>query len=306
MLKQWFYIAQVALLTVGGLHLLLLTATEAWRGRDINSVMLVLWIVGGLFSAIVLNFAINARSFLLIVPPTAILLVRRLEAMRGNLLTTGRMVWPLIPAVAISLSLAVADYQLASSARTAAGQIVAGYKPAGHQLWFEGHGGFQYYMEMAGGQPIDVERSSLQPGDFVVIPKLGGRVSLPPGAVGWVESQVFVFNPIYCWMNLMGGSSGGMAGFYGANFGPVPFAFGKLTPQYYFILKVFSHVQYFTQLANPQEVQAGANPSVPQILYRSEPWTIVSQPEVMNRVRLASQLERGGKSEKPSCSTGML
>ena len=295
MSKQWFYIFQVALLMSGGLHLLLLTATEAWRGREITTLVLVLWIISGLFSAIVLNFAINARSFLLIVPPAAILLVRRLEATRGNLLTTGWMVWPLIPAVAIAFSLAVADYRLANSARTAADQIVADYKPADHQLWFEGHGGFQYYMEMAGGQPIDVERSWLQPGDFVVIPQLGAHVSFPPGTVGWVESVVF--NP-FSWMNLMGGSRGGAAGFYGANFGPVPFAIGKLPAQCYSVVKVFSHVQYITQPANPQEVKAGDVPSFPTISFRSEPVTFVSQPEAMHLARLAAQLERAGEIEE--------
>jgi len=49
-------------------------------------------------------------------------------------------------------------------------------------MWFEGHGAFQYYMEKLGGQPMDVERSLLQPGDVVVVPWIGSRVPFPAGA----------------------------------------------------------------------------------------------------------------------------
>jgi hypothetical protein len=33
LMKHWDYLLQVALLTAGGLHLLLLVAAEAWRGE---------------------------------------------------------------------------------------------------------------------------------------------------------------------------------------------------------------------------------------------------------------------------------
>ncbi len=295
MYKHWYYLLWVALLTAGGLHLLLLTAQEGWRGRDINSAMLALWIIGGLFSAIVLNFAVNARSFLLIVPAAAILLVRRLKAARGNPVADGWLLWPLIPAAAIALSVAAADDQLANSGRTAAEQITAKYKSASHQLWFEGHGAFQYYMEKLGGQPIDVERSLLQPGDVVVVPETGTYSTLPPGSVGWVED--LEFSP-FSWMNLMGGTESGVAGFYGANWGPVPFAFGKLPTQPYDLVRVFSRVQFNTQPANPREVRAGNLPSFSGITFSAEdkegfPWKL----EAIKQDQLVSQLEMDGKVE---------
>ena len=46
---------------------------------------MALWIVSGLFSTTVLNFTVNARSFLLVVPPAAILLVRRLRPITATL-----------------------------------------------------------------------------------------------------------------------------------------------------------------------------------------------------------------------------
>ena len=292
-LRHWYYLLQVALLTAGGMHLLLLAVAEVWQRRDINSGMLALWIVSGFFSATVLNFAVNARSFLLIVPAAAILLVRRLEAIRGKSMAGGWLLWPLIPAAGISLSVAMADYQLASSGRTAAEQIAAKYKPAGHQMWFVGHGVFQYYMEKLGGQPIDVERSLLQPGDTVVDTEIGTYIPFPPGSVGWVEG--LGFSP-FSWMNLMGSTENGAAGFYGANFGPVPFAIGKLPHQDYFVVKVFSRMQFNTQPSNPREVQAGDVPSFSSISFATDDKIPFSgKPEAMEQVKLAGQLEAEGK-----------
>lgn len=296
MYKHWYYLLQILLLATGGLHLLLLTAQEAWRGRDINSAMLALWIISGLFSAIALNFAVNARSFLLIVPAAAILLVRRLKATRGNSVAGGWLLWPLMPTAAIALSLSIADYELANSGRMAAEQITAKYKSANHQLWFEGHGAFQYYMEKLGGLPIDVERSLLQPGDTVVVPETGTYSSLPPGSVGWVE--YLEFSP-FSWMNLMGGTENGVAGFYGANWGPVPFAFGKLPTQPYDLVRVFSRVQFNTQPANPQEVEAGDVPSFTTVstsIKGDSSFPVNS--EAMTRIQLATRCENEGKIEE--------
>ncbi len=180
--KHWYYLLQVALLTAGGLHVLLLAGAETWRRRDAITVTLALWIVGVTCFATVLNWTVNARSFLPLVPAAAILLTRRLKASRGNFTTDSRLLWPLIPAAVIALGVAAADYQLAGSARTAATQVLAKYRSAGHIVWFEGHGAFQYYMEKLGGQPIDFERSLLQPGDIAVVPWFGSRVPFPPGA----------------------------------------------------------------------------------------------------------------------------
>ena len=287
---------QVMLLTVGGLHLLFLTGVETWHKRDINSVMLALWIISGLFSAIVLNFAVNARSFLLIVPAAAILLVRRLGATRGNPVAGGWLLWPLIPSAAIALGITAADYQLANSARTAATLIVAKYKSSSRQLWFQGHWGFQYYMEKLGGQPIDVERSLLQPGDIVVVSEISAYNTLPAGSVGWIED--LKISP-FSWMNLMDTSKSGAAGFYGAYAGPVPFAIGILPLQYYDLVRVFSRLQFNAQPANPREVQAGGLPSFSSTSVLVKDKTVSKMnPEAMKQFQVACQLEANGKIEE--------
>jgi len=296
LMNHWGFLLQIAFLCAGGLHLLLLTAAEVLQRRSIQSVVLAFWIGSGLFSAIVLNFAINARSLLLVVPAAAILLVRRLEAARGNPVARNWWLWPLIPASAITLSLVFADYQLAGSARTAAEQIAAKYKPAGRQMWFEGHGAFQYYMEKLGGLPIDVERSLLQPGDIVIVPEIGIITPFPPGSVGWVDHVRYT---PFSWMNLMGSTENGAAGFYGANSGPVPFAVGKVPDQPYSVVRVFSRVQYDTQPANPQEVQAGDLPSYPNISFAVEDEPMLpGKPEAREEVQLARRCKEDGKIEE--------
>ena len=296
LMKHWGFLIQAVLLTAGGLHLLLLVMAETWRRRDAVTIILVLWSIGVIYFATVLNWTVNVRSFLPVVPAVAILLVRRLGATRENPVAGGGLLWPLIPAAAITLSIAMADYQLANSARTAAEQVTSKYKSTSHQIWFEGHGAFQYYMEKLGGLPIDVERSLLQPGDTVVVPEIGIYIPLPPDSVGWVEHLRYAPPS---WMNLMGGTEHGAAGFHGAICGPVPFIFGKLPEQLYFVVKVFSRVQWNSQPTNPREVRAGDGPSFSGISFQAEnAMTFVSQPEVMNQVQLAAQLEAEGKIEE--------
>jgi len=296
LMKHWGFLIQAVLLTAGGLHLLLLVMAETWRRRDAVTIILALWSIGVIYFATVLNWTVNVRSFLPVVPAVAILLVRRLGATRENSVAGGWLLWPLIPAAAITLSIAMADYQLANSARTAAEQVTSKYKSTSHQIWFEGHGAFQYYMEKLGGLPIDVERSLLQPGDTVVVPEIGIYIPLPPDSVGWVEHLRYAPPS---WMNLMGGTEHGAAGFHGAICGPVPFIFGKLPEQLYFVVKVFSRVQWNSQPTNPREVRAGDGPSFSGISFQAEnAMTFVSQPEVMNQVQLAAQLEAEGKIEE--------
>ena len=296
-MKHWDFRLQVMLLTAAGLHLLLLTGAEAWQGRrDIISLTLMLWIASVLIFATVLNWTVSARSFLPVVPAAAILLVRRLKATRENLVRSHWLLWPLVPAAAVTLSVVLAHYQLANSARTAAKQIAVKYKSTNHTLWFEGHHGYQYYMEKFGGQHVDVERSLLLPGDMVVVARLGGSVALPPGSVGLVENILLSLDS---WMNLQASDEHTAAGFYSSIFGPIPFALGRPPPQLYFVVKVFRRVQYNSQPANPREVEAGAVPHFPTpSALLGDIATFSNSPVALEQIRLARQFEKEGKIEE--------
>jgi hypothetical protein len=296
LMNHWDFLLQVMILTGGGLLLVVLVATEAWERRDIITVVLVFWILSGLLFAIVLNWTISARSFLPIVPAVVILLVRRLGRQQP-LISNVWLLGPLIPAAVITLSVVMADYRLANSDRTAAEQIAAKYKPTDHQLWFEGgFSTFQYYTEKLGGQRIDVEQSILQPGDVVVIPEINDCFfGLPPGSVGWVGH-------LKCrprsWVKLMRNDEHSAAGFYGADWGPVPFAIGGPPRQLYSVVKVFSRVQFTSQPVNPQEVRAGDVPNFSHFSFKADDkTTFPMKSEVAMHLQLAGQLAGEGKIE---------
>ena len=256
LMQRWSYLLQVVLLTVAGFHLLVLAGVEAWQRRDRVSVALALWIISGFLFATVLNWTISARSLLPIVPAAAILVVRRLErcGQTLGLKVGGRLVWPLIASAVVGLSLVHADYESANLVRGAVQQLVAKYKTANKRLWFEGHGGFQYYMEKLGCQPIDPARSLLQPGDILVVNWRNNALRvLAPGSVGPVER---LGRRPSSWMNLAGTTKEGSAGFYSADWGPIPFMVGRASLQVYHVLRVYSHMQFRLRSALQPELQA--------------------------------------------------
>jgi len=294
--KTWGFQLQAILLAAGGLFLVLLIATEIPRWRESNSALLILWLISGLLFATVLNWTVNARSFLPIVPAVAILIVRRLERLRGSSLKTGWMFLPLLPGALVTLYIAKANFQLANTGRTAATEMIAKFKAPDHQLWFEGHGGFQYYMERMDCQPIDVEHSILQPGDIVVIPEIGIRTPLPLMSVGWVAHEHFVPSlPLV----LTGTTGNASAGFYGANMGPLPFCLGDLPEQNYFVVKVFAGVKYVSKPRNPEVIKDGDIPGYDQISNQVDDKTSFPlTTEAVNEVKLGEQLEQDGKVEE--------
>ena len=254
---------QTALLAVGGLNLAGLLVAEGWRAKDAVTRSLLVWIAGVLVFATVLNWTINARSFLPLVPAVAILLSRRLEARPGAWSAPGRIFWPLIPAAAVSVSLVVADYGLAGTGRSAAAMIADECQKEGAPVWFEGHGGFQYYLEKRGGRPLDVERTLMARGDFLVVPDTGVSVTFPPDTIGFVGN--LKLTPT-AWMNLAGGSpASGMAGFYGDNAGPLPFVWAEPLPQSYALFRVFCRQQFNSRPTYTPAMRAVDVPGYPDI-----------------------------------------
>lgn len=261
-MHRWDFRFQVIVLSVAGIQLLLLAALESWKRRDRVTIVLALWIVGVFFFTTVLNWTINARSFLPAAPAVAILVVRRLTAKEGR---AGK--WLLLPLTAAGcavLAVAVANLKKSNEERFAASQITAEFNGPGHQLWFNGHSGFQYYMEKQGALPLDIEHSLLRPGDAIAVPLLGSFVVLPPGTVA--PAKNFAWRPDW-WINVEGSSTMGSAGFYTSDDGPLPFSFGGLPTQEFLVVKVFSQLQYQTKPDNAAAILAGALPGFSHTSY---------------------------------------
>jgi hypothetical protein len=290
---KWVILLQLAFMTAAGLHLLLLTGVEVWQRRDIGSTILALWIISGLVFAVALNWTVSARSFLPIVPAVAILLARRLRTTTGISKQAGWFLSPLAPAMVIALSLVVADYRVANSARTSAEQITAEYKSANHTIWFEGHCGFQYYMEKLGGKPLDVEHSTLQPGDIVVLPFNNyGQIPLPPDSVGWLRLYTCIPES---WINLSVGMESEVGGFYGSADYGLPFGVGGIPRHTYCVVKVLSRAQFNTRPANLREVNAGALPVFTNLSFSMEDkFGFRIKSGAMGQIQLAEQSEKDG------------
>jgi hypothetical protein len=226
---------QIALFLAAGIHLLALIAFDLWDRRDAASLFLVLWSVGVLVFAIGINWAINARSFLPLVPAAGILLARRLErrteAARPPI---SRLAWAGAAAGALSLLVLKANCDLADISRRAATETCAQYRAAGRTLWFQGHWGFQYYMENLGAREMDLSNPELESGDIVVLPNhatntkpLYARAVIQIGALEYASwTGVSTMNPTVG------------AGFFSTTTGALPFVFGPAEPERFDVFRV--------------------------------------------------------------------
>lgn len=277
---------QGGLSVAAALLLLLVAGQDAWTRRDAGSLLLLLWVLGTLLFAAFVNWTINGRSVLPLAPAAGILLVRQLDRRWTPTPDSPRwwLALPLAPAAALGLAVAWADSTLANSARTAARKIRTEFGAAPSTLWFQGHWGFQYYMEQAnptvgppghilsfrfrphwaGDRVFDLEESRLQPGDRLVVPSNNTYCQLPPTDAGPSVEQWQV--PSCRWLGTMCKSL--RAGFYADNYvasphdpllltvlsGPLPYTFGRVPPDSYQV--------YVIHTADPPVILARA-PAIP-------------------------------------------
>lgn len=232
-------IVQLALFGLAGAGVVVLAAADVWPRRDADAILLCLWVAGTLVFAVLFNWTVNARSLLPAAPAVGILIARRLERRPGLLRGPSFLpAAPLAAAAALSLAAAWADWRLADAGRTAAAHLASSGGGTPGTLWFEGHWGFQHYMEMRGAQPLDWRRSLLARGDRVAIPIDNANVvPLPADAV--VHRAVRDF-PVLPFLATLSPRLG--AGFYLDEWGRLPFAFGRVPPERYVLLEIVREV----------------------------------------------------------------
>lgn len=231
---RWGLAALMGLLVLGGISVLGLAGAECRHFRDSRAVLLLLWIGGCLLFSGAANWTVNARSLLPMAPAAALLAARRLQARYRDLDTNRRLRLWLLPAAAVSLLVAWGDAQLANSARTAAQVIHERYESEAGPIWFEGHWGFQYYMQRYGHRPLDLAVPQVEAGDLIIIPENNSNVKkLSPDQVALVEVLEF---PLPLRITTMHPQVG--AGFYACGKGPMPFGIGEVPPERYFVFRV--------------------------------------------------------------------
>jgi len=245
---QWLMPLEAAAFLVSGIYVAILGAIDLYRRRDAESLLLAMWVAGTFVFATFMNWTLTSRTILPLAPAVAIWGVRAADRpLRASKFAANRIGLAVIVLLGLALSLAVAaaDASWANSARQAARLIPEflfsrdAIDPA--RLWFQGHWGFQYYLEQQGSRPMDFTRSKLLPDDFVVIPNFQANITpLPPAAADTEQPLGF---------HLLQGvstiSPAAGAQFYMSQNGlPFPYAFGPNAPELYYVLHVRAELEY--------------------------------------------------------------
>jgi len=225
----WGYALQLAVYGATGVGIVLLWLVDFIKRRDAYSALLGLWIIGTLVFTVFFNWTVNARSILPMAPAVAILLAR---AAQEAMARRARLVVPVALSLLVSLFLAWSDYSLAASAKEAANTIADKYSNGPGRLWFQGHWGFQYYLEEHGGKAIEWAGFVVKPGDAVAFPfnNTGLRL-LPTGEFTVVDDIRYEPSRFVSTMTLGPG-----AGFYASEWGPLPFMLFPLNEERYQVL----------------------------------------------------------------------
>jgi 4-amino-4-deoxy-L-arabinose transferase-like glycosyltransferase len=227
---------QLSLWGTVGISLVLLAGLDLHHHRDSESLLLFMWVIGTFLFAGFINWTTNGRSILPMTIPAGIVITRRLERQTRTYKTNKRSalprtIIPLAATLALSFALAWADTGFAETGKAAAATIHEAYN--NRQVWFQGHWGFQYYMEQIGAKPVDFKQFRPIVGDVMVMPKTNTNVVRLP--TNWPLTRTFeiVSNP---WMSTMNYDAG--AGFYSNVFGPLPFVIGRIMPERFDIFEV--------------------------------------------------------------------
>jgi 4-amino-4-deoxy-L-arabinose transferase-like glycosyltransferase len=228
---KWGFAIQFGLMIAAGTGILGLAITDFWKHRDADSLLLLLWMSGTFIFASLINWTINARSILPMIPAAGILLVRRLDHRGTGENRTGvwRILWPVVPAAVIAMSVCWADYTLADSTRIAAKTIHEIFANETGKIWFQGHWGFQYYMEAAGGEAFNFKNPHASPRDIIVVPTNNTNLQPMPEEL-FMKDKLLEFD-LLRWAGTMNYPLG--AGFYADIWGPLPFAIGEVEPERY-------------------------------------------------------------------------
>jgi 4-amino-4-deoxy-L-arabinose transferase-like glycosyltransferase len=235
----WLAVAQFAAFAVSGFALLALACQDLWARRDAGALLLALWVAGIFVFATFLNWTVNVRSVLPLSPAAGILIARRLDQRFGpaGSVDLRRIAWPLVPAAVLALLVTWADYQMAGTVRAVAADLAAYCRERRRPVWFQGHWGFQYYMEAHRARPDDYGHpAEARPGDLLVRPENNTNLQHLLTLERRGAKTVYERSVRPCgWLATMDISVG--AGFYAGVWGSLPFAFGEVKPEHYRVME---------------------------------------------------------------------
>ena len=227
---RWGLLVQLGVFTFGGVSLLGIAAADFRRSRDAASLLLLLWVFGTYFFACFINWSINMRTMLPLLPAAGILIARRVAWRQEGAKSWLRML-PLAPSVLLALFVAASDFAWANSAREAADRVNAAWHRSDRQVWFQGHWGFQWYMQEYGYRPFDFKDPRVSRGDVIIIPTNNTNVRGVDRR--FVSPLPEIAVATHGWLSTMSLDIG--AGYYSHIDAPLPFAFGTVGPERYYV-----------------------------------------------------------------------
>lgn len=231
---DWWQVLQVGTFAVAGSLLAVSIGRPSTYDTRADRDLLCLWIIGTFIFAVFLNWTVNVRSILPILPAVGIMLVRAIETNLKSRAVISITFLSCAVCAILALFVARADYNIARSSQSAAIEINRMYRSIQGSHFFLGHWGFQYYMEQLGWLPIDKSKFRPNPNDVVVIPSNNHNAS-PEFLKSYSLIGRMVVRPNIALTTM---SDLDKAGFYAHYTGPVPYIFGNLKPEEYLIFQV--------------------------------------------------------------------
>jgi hypothetical protein len=223
-----------------GIVVFFLAAAEFREWRNSDSLFLGLWLIGTFMFAGFVNWSVNGRSVIPLIPAAGIPLARRLDKLHSDPSWGDQRKVALALALSgvISLWVTKADSDWANSARQASQVIQQQIGQETHAVWFTGHWGFQYYVQLWGARPMDFLRSDTSAGDVLIVPE-SNAVSYVLPSPQFVASSGLLRINLQQPLSTMRWREG--AGFYSSFYGFLPFAFGRPATEQYYVLRLASH-----------------------------------------------------------------
>ena len=217
-----------------GLGIFALGLADLLRHRDPASLLLLLWFVGTFVFASFYNWSISGgRAVLPMAPAVAILVMRWRDAVNSERDHVILSVARILIAATLSLVIVAADYRQAQTGREASREFQTRFQGENVTVWFEGHWGFQYYMQQWGANPLDASNTEVSSGDVLVFPaNISSVIPLPLEMISTGETIKFSTLPL---VSTHGRGTG--AAFYSSSRGPLPWALGVVSPETYYLTR---------------------------------------------------------------------
>jgi len=164
---------------VAGALVAALRGLRAHDGSSADWLFLLAWLAAGmLFSVFIVPFQAT-RHILPILAPAVVLVLRLLGTLRRPVKIA--LVVLLVLQAAVAYLVGAADAEHAGAYRQFAAHAANKHRRPDHDLWFNGHWGWQHYALAHGLKQLSHSGTPPKPGDLVLDPKWVHRVRYPKG-----------------------------------------------------------------------------------------------------------------------------